>query len=76
MGERIYRIRGLSADGRDQLRSSLLARAAVARVRFKPVESDVYDMTVSVWDGTGWVPGVEGLCRSLGGVVLADPRGA
>jgi len=33
-------------------------------------------MVVAVSDGTGWIPGIEGLCLGLGGQVLADPRGA
>jgi len=52
-----------------------LARAGIATVRFKPVNSDTYEMTVVVAEGTGWVPGIEGLARSLGGDVLPDaPR--
>jgi len=76
MAERVYQVRGLSADGRDQLRSSLLARANIVSVGFKPVKSNTYEVTIRVSDGTGWVPGLEGLCLSLGGEVLPDPRGA
>ena len=76
MNERIYRVRGLGPDGKEQLRASLLARPTIATIRFKPVESDIYELTVAVSDGTGWVPGIEGLCLSLGGQVLPDPRGA
>jgi hypothetical protein len=76
MGERTYRIRGLGPDAREQVQASLQARAGIVAVRFKPVESGTYDMTVVASEGTGWVPGVEGLCRSLGGEVLPDPRGA
>ena len=74
--ERAYRFRGLGPDGKDQVRASLLAREGIAAVRFKPVESDTWEMVVVATEGTGWVPGLEGLLRSLGGEVLPDPRGA
>jgi hypothetical protein len=74
--ERRYLVRGLGPDARDQLRASLLARAGIATVRFSLANSDTWEMAVVVADGTGWVPGLEGLCRSLGAEVLPDSRGA
>jgi hypothetical protein len=74
--ERTYVVRGLGPDARDHLRASLLARAGIVTVRFSQANSNTWEMTVVVGDGTGWVPGLEGLCRSLGAEVLPDSRGA
>ncbi len=76
MAERAYVIRGLGPEAKEQVRASLIARAGVSAVRFHPRSSDTCEMIVAVQEGTGWVPGIEGLCRHFGGEVLPDPRGA